>query len=720
MSFENKYLKYKGKYFNALNNQKGGYVEIGDFYKEYGTKMKLPRFAVNERYSIFYNYVEENLGKLIYNQGDGNFKKIELIEYLGIYKDAIDSLIRKILESNNQEYIETLKKSKLYQEISRNQNLITIKYAWYNSKLKAGTQNDKDISHDNFYSSNGISITPGKQVALINGVNHLFDSGPNWSGTNLAITNLGKNLKGNNNYFFNLDDCVKINDILKISDNSLLTKSTQVINIKSINATYPAGTVIYCEPKDITKVKGVYHLKGINLTGLPTPETEKSIFDVVFSYYYVILDHFSNHSNTEFIYLPPVPGFTFEGTLITEVALYKAVKKFIETYKGTHKITIILGIKENIESTNEYNFFEKNKDYNSLITNALKTRIIPTPKITQTSDNESRASRSSIEETDPISVHESGTLKTRIGSTPKLVYESRPSRASIGTTPTPYYESRPSRYSIEETRPELLSSNARVTTTPKYVSTLEPLDASRGVITTIPPSILGPASIGVTPSPSTPITSIVATIPPSILGPASIGVTPSPSTSIVATTTPPHVTAILPPEPSSSDILGMIGLSNSDIRIIKDTFLNINDIDIDIHYIKFGKRVDPIKINELKNLISNIYKPNNKIFMQSGGTPWENDTPSTLVDKIKKAYETLLFIKSGFNITDNIIDYIIETLNNFYQILILLLENPMMIKLEPNIKKHGNNIKMKVNYDINLLTAVIKRYNMHRGISQSN
>jgi len=142
---------------------------------------------------------------------------------------------------------------------------------------------------------------------------------------------------------------------------------------------HPAGTVIYTSNKNKeSQIAGIYHIKGIALRKFLYEEDrikiESGLFNLIFSYYYIILHHFNEYFNytSSIIYLPPVPGSLYKGSVITEIALVKAVDIFIDVHEISD-FTIIMGIDEKkIKEIKSNPLFNSGKyDYSELLYNAI-------------------------------------------------------------------------------------------------------------------------------------------------------------------------------------------------------------------------------------------------------------------------------------------------------------------------------------------------------------
>jgi hypothetical protein len=215
---------------------------------------------------------------------------------------------------------------------------VTIKYSKYDTTNK--TNIGKIEFYDHFYK------TGNKKFALLNGANKSFAR--NGRGTNEAITNLKGLAQSQCDFFdhsitellFNSSNFLEYLKIKPIIDNEL-----QQINYKGTN--YPAGTVIKALCTEKTSiVSTVYHINGVDFRDVSDnkKEIEESIKPLIMEYYKQILLDFNENGKEQFIYMPPIPGYIFKGTEITDVALIETILDFIKNNKLKRSFTIILGL----------------------------------------------------------------------------------------------------------------------------------------------------------------------------------------------------------------------------------------------------------------------------------------------------------------------------------------------------------------------------------------
>lgn len=219
---------------------------------------------------------------------------------------------------------------------------ITINFVPYNT-------DDTKTSIDNM---DYYKLYHGCVFVLTNGANQYMNYINGDSGTTLAIQTLNLGLFDN----ITVDDCIFQPNIEQYP--SFINSGDQQIIFSSTDTKLnkPAGTVYYKESnsnadsefKDV--VKGVFHIKGVNLNvfGIEAKTKEKEIENLVYEYYTAVLNKFKElcgESDINAIHLAPIPGQIFNGSEITENALLRAVNDFIGRYDlSLPSITINIGI----------------------------------------------------------------------------------------------------------------------------------------------------------------------------------------------------------------------------------------------------------------------------------------------------------------------------------------------------------------------------------------
>jgi len=219
-----------------------------------------------------------------------------------------------------------------------------------------------DISKTKFYKNLTEKYGSG-MFALTNGANKYLDSGG--AGTNGAITAINpeffdherfKDLKVHNNQ--ELKSYLENNKEF----DEFINSTNQVCAFN--NQKFKAGSVFYIQSKlfliDGTSIpniliSGVYHINGINYQEISN-ENEKNKFEkmsipLVKTYITKILEDFANTNTNEskFLVLQPIPGKLYEGSVITERAIYDTVIEFIENKTNHKKLenkVIVLGFHE--------------------------------------------------------------------------------------------------------------------------------------------------------------------------------------------------------------------------------------------------------------------------------------------------------------------------------------------------------------------------------------
>lgn len=270
---------------------------------------------------------------------DAIYKKkygIKYKYYEGIPSEIANELTLKPIKPIN--YCITQKQFQSGDDSSKKQ--ITINFVPYTGN------NETSIDKMEYY-----NLYHGCVFVLTNGANQSMNYG-NGSGTTLAIQTLNLGLFDN----ITVEDCIFQPDITKYpfinSDNQQIIFSSEDTKLNK-----PAGTVYYKESNSNTNskfkdvVKGVFHIKGVNLSlfGNKAKTEEKKIKNLVYEYYTAVLNKFKDLcggvSGINAIHLAPIPGQIFNGSEITENALLRAVNDFIGLYNlSLPSITINIGI----------------------------------------------------------------------------------------------------------------------------------------------------------------------------------------------------------------------------------------------------------------------------------------------------------------------------------------------------------------------------------------
>ena len=222
-------------------------------------------------------------------------------------------------------------------DLSPSTSPITINYIKYSV-----TDPSTDISDDKYYQRDE---NKGKTYfTFVNGAN--TDMNGTGGGTTGAINKINSELFDHNNIQL-VYDPRDIADKGRTKSEESYDKLIKIISaigqtVKYNGKSYPAGSVF------VTKIKQksgspnhicVYHIKGLNLTGLLVG-SETQIAPLVTTYYTELLKDFTTNvmkeipnDQTPVLHLSPVPGYLFNGTEITENAMRKAVSDFQKTYK---------------------------------------------------------------------------------------------------------------------------------------------------------------------------------------------------------------------------------------------------------------------------------------------------------------------------------------------------------------------------------------------------
>ena len=169
------------------------------------------------------------------------------------------------------------------------------------------------------------------------------------------------------------------------ADNQTVNTNKQIAPYNTIPATYNAGSVFFSEPvtSSESKIKGVYHLKGINYKDSEDLKSKEPLTkELVITYYTKILEHtcnkihqyndsimkeaylknsydpaiYINKAQSICLCLSSVPGILFDGTLTGEW-LKEAVKEFIKT-----ELYIRNPFRINIDSDPDNTIFYKFED----------------------------------------------------------------------------------------------------------------------------------------------------------------------------------------------------------------------------------------------------------------------------------------------------------------------------------------------------------------------
>jgi len=226
--------------------------------------------------------------------------------------------------------------------LSEGKKLITVKYIKFD-KSDNSTHFDEKEYYDRAENKDK------KTFILTNGANERVDE--NGGGTTAAIQKINPDL------FPHLDnkniDKIAIytpeSGALEGIFNETFNNATQKVVTKD-GATRPAGTVFFNESKDpnpsndiSTKVKGVYHIKGLDLNRLraeyPEFETSPLYKRIVKEYYKQILINFSTRTE-EVIHLAQIPGGLYGGTPVTGNYMVEAVNEFVNSKDATRSFQI--------------------------------------------------------------------------------------------------------------------------------------------------------------------------------------------------------------------------------------------------------------------------------------------------------------------------------------------------------------------------------------------
>ena len=300
---------------------------------------------------------------------DAKYKKKVGIEYK-YYKGVLSKQADKLSEKPTIKPINYCITQQQFQSSDNSsKKQITINFVPYTGN------NETSIDNIDYY-----NLYHGCVFVLTNGANQFMNYRNGDGGTTSAIQNLNLGLFDN----ITIKDCIFQPNIEQYP--SFINSGDQQIIFSSTDTKLnkPAGTVYYKESNSNTNskfkdvVKGVFHIKGVNLSlyGNTAKTEEKKIENLVYEYYTAVLNKFKelcSESNINAIHLAPIPGQIFNGSEITEKVLLRAVTDFVGQTQTIKPITINIGItKLRInENNNTIEILEKILDggYNKYIQN---------------------------------------------------------------------------------------------------------------------------------------------------------------------------------------------------------------------------------------------------------------------------------------------------------------------------------------------------------------